>query len=284
MLRFIKHLVLFLSVLQIAACSSTTQAYKETLELAFFTPSDHVLLREELVSRPYDSIYLRFDRREQAILTLGFIEQPRQKAEFIGIALPDIHKWVSSDQALVLTQGHRIIKTQGLPVDLWHSPMSNKDPLLQPLDKIRVGQEFQLKRDWSNLRQNLKSRYRITAKQSTTIEISEFKHNVIYISEDVLFDDGHQAVNEFWFSAQSGKILKTRQTLSPFFPVVELVFVSQAFREESTYKEKIARQSLNLPNHSNPDSHLKHKQHQIFETRTSVLQPSESVRLANVQF
>lgn len=236
-----KRMVLLVLLCHLSACSSTTQAYKETLSLAFITPPDHVLTRHELASRPYDNLYIRFGEREQAILTLGFVEDPIVTPEFVGIVVPQIYKWVSSDRGLILTQGHRIIKTLGLPTDMWQSPVINKDPLLQPLDKIRIGQGFQSKSDWSNQRTNVINRHVIKTKNSTELEISQVKHAVVYIAEEVIFPDGKTAVNEFWFSSQTGVVLKTRQTLAPFFPVVELVFVSQAYREEALSKTLVPK-------------------------------------------
>jgi hypothetical protein len=260
---FYKIILWLLLLGQMSACSSTTQAYKETLELAFVTPPDHLLSRQELASRPFDNLYVRFDNRQQAILTLGFVEAPQVTPQFVGIVLPPIYKWVSSDRGLVFTQGHRVVKTLGLPTDMWQSPVVNNDPLLQPLNKIRIGQAFQSKSDWSNQRANVVNRHVIKAKNIAELEISKVKHAVVYIAEEVLFPDGNTAVNEFWFSQQTGVILKTRQTLAPFFPVVELIFVSQAYREETLTKSSVTgalslntSERLSSPHHFNLNTML----------------------------
>ncbi len=41
---------------------------------------------------------------------------------------------------------------------------------------------------------------------------------------------GELAINQFWFDLSSGLLLKSRQTIAPFWPEVELVHISTAGR------------------------------------------------------
>jgi hypothetical protein len=46
----------------------------------------------------------------------------------------------------------------------------------------------------------------------------------------VTFANGQTAINQFWFDLNSGWLLKSRQTIEPLWPEVELVHISTAGR------------------------------------------------------
>ncbi|MBY0418600.1 MAG: YjbF family lipoprotein, partial [Pararheinheimera sp.] len=46
----------------------------------------------------------------------------------------------------------------------------------------------------------------------------------------VTFSHGQTAINQFWFDLNRGWLLKSRQTVAPSWPEVELVHISTAGR------------------------------------------------------
>ncbi|WP_437889517.1 YjbF family lipoprotein [Phytobacter sp. V91] len=114
-----KRPAIILFCLLIQACSATTKGLGHSLwDSVFGTPGVH-LTDDEIADMPYASQYMQFNGGPQVFVVLAFAENGQQK-------------WATQDQALVVTEHYRIVKTQ-LPGDnLLQVNNLAADPLANP--------------------------------------------------------------------------------------------------------------------------------------------------------
>lgn len=209
---------LCIALLSLSGCSSTTRTYIETLKLAFNPGDDTVLSKEQLASRSADSLYAKVGNLPRALLVLAFVEHGQQK-------------WISADQAMLVVENGRLVKTTGFGNDLLFVSDTEKDPLKQDAFKIQIGQKWQNYTDWSAREETgYSTNYEITDIALDKIEILDQVFNTKLITEQVTFSNGKTAVNLFWFDLRTNTLLKSQQQISPFWPQVELIHISDVGR------------------------------------------------------
>lgn len=92
------------------ALSSCTQKFNDvnaTLDEAVFGAEDVILSQQEITELPYASSFVRINGGAKLFMVLAFAE-PNPKTGVMQL------KWLSSDKAMVVTEGGRIVKTLGL--------------------------------------------------------------------------------------------------------------------------------------------------------------------------
>lgn len=93
-----KRPAIILICLLLQACSATTKGLGHSLwDSMFGTPGVH-LTDDELQNMPYASQYMQLNDGPQLFVVLAFDENGQQK-------------WVTQDQATIVTQHSRIVKT-----------------------------------------------------------------------------------------------------------------------------------------------------------------------------
>jgi hypothetical protein len=221
-MKWFKFCVLALSML-LASCSSTYEAYWRSLQLALKETPDLSLSNQQISESPADLIYFRMGERPQFILALAFIENGD-------------YKWISEDRLMFVEKEGRIIKTLGFNYDLMQ--LSNIDT-----DPIQGGIETTESSNWKpyvdieDLTYGHTIDFTISSKSPTRLKLLETEFDTILIEEVAHFDKkglnsmGVESwVNQYWFETKSGKLLKTRQKLSPFTDTFEVTYISRAVR------------------------------------------------------
>lgn len=211
-------LVVYMSLVGLVGCSSTFRTYTQTLELAF-NPGDGVrLTKAELASRDSDVLYAKVGALPNAVLVLAFIEHGK-------------YKWLSADDAMLVLDDGRLTKTTGFENDLLYMSDTSSDPLKQKMSKIQTGQLWQSFTDWSERSESgVLLHYEILNTEISELELLGHNFQTKLVTEQVTFADGQTAINQFWFDLKTGWLLKSRQTIAPLWPEVELVHISTAGR------------------------------------------------------
>jgi hypothetical protein len=208
----------YIALVSLAGCSSTFSTYTQTLELAFNPREGISLTKAELATRDNDVLYAKVGSLPNALLVLAFIEHGQ-------------YKWLSADDAMLVLEEGRLVKTAGFNNNLLYMSDTNSDPLKQKMVKIQVGQSWQSFTDWSEGSESGSlTHYEILDTEISELELLGHKFQTKLVTEQVVFSDGQTALNQFWFDLKTGLLLKSRQTIEPLWPEVELVHISSAGR------------------------------------------------------
>ena len=206
------------TTLVLSGCSSTVRTYTDTLKLAFTQGEDAFLTKAELAERDADALYAKVGTKPTAVLGLAFLEHGQQK-------------WLSADEAMLVIEKGRIVKTTGFSNNLMFQSNKAQDPIKQTMVKVNQGQRWISYTDWSeNNETGYQSGYEIIQVEVTGLDLLEHSFQTKLVTEQVTFADGSTAINLFWYDLNSGYLLKTKQTIAPFWPELELTFVSSAGR------------------------------------------------------
>lgn len=213
-------------LLTLSGCSSTSRTYINTLKLAFDRGEGASLSNEQLASRSRDVLYVTVGSLPRAVLVLAYTEFEQQK-------------WISADNAMLVLENGRLVKTTGFTNDLLYMSDKNKDPLKLPMTKIQPGQNWQSYIDWSEkLETGYLQRYEIMDAVIEKIEIQGQQFDTKQVTEKVTFFNGDVADNKFWYDLTSGQLLKSQQQVAPFWPQVEVVYLSTAGRLAGVIKPR----------------------------------------------
>lgn len=202
----------------LTACSSTIRSYSQTLKLAFAPGDGASLTKAELATRNSDALYAKVGTLPNAVLALAYLENSQQK-------------WISADNAMLILENGRLVKTTGFQNDLLFQRSISQDILIQNMTKIQVGQTWQSLTDWSQgYETGYITRYEIVDVGVAQLELLDHIFQTKLVTEEVTFSNGDKAINQFWFELSSGRLIKSRQTLAPFWPEIQLVHISSAGR------------------------------------------------------
>ena len=122
--------VCFIALAGLTGCSSTMRTYVNTLQLAFNPGADVSLSPAQLANRQHDALYATVGGLPRAVLGLAFVEHGQQK-------------WQSADNAMLVLEQGRLVKTTGFANDLLYLAATADDPLKQPMTAIQPGQQWQ---------------------------------------------------------------------------------------------------------------------------------------------
>ncbi len=209
------RLFLLASTLLFSACSSTTLAYKDTLELVFFPGDDVELSLKEIQQRQIPALYVRINDKPRALLALAQTSETQQR-------------WISSDYGLLVLQQGRMVKLLGLQQQLLGQTVRQQDWLSKPLGLLRLGDQSQLVSDWSEVQfRGMESKIEVTAITNDTLTYFDQQLATTRVDEQVTFSSGEVVSNSFWFSATNGVLLKTQQQPLPNWIVFEVEFISE---------------------------------------------------------
>ncbi|WNO59396.1 YjbF family lipoprotein [Rheinheimera sp. MMS21-TC3] len=207
----------------LTSCAGTYHSYKDTLQLAFTRQPDASLTLAEVSNADFDFLYVTHGDRPQSVMALMFVEQG------------DL-KWISSDQAMLITNNGRITKTLGFSNDLLKLTATTTDPIAN-WQAINEQSHWQRLVDWRA------GEYGYSVSSSFKVETG---HTINVFQQDIAvtkvieyldyatpanflrFDQRWQ--NIFWFDASSGVLLQSKQ-LAPFTEPMQLIFVSKVARE-----------------------------------------------------
>ena len=175
--------VCLIALTGLTGCSSTMRTYINTLQLAFNPGADVSLSPAQLANRQHDALYATVGGLPRAVLGLAYVEQGQQK-------------WQSADNAMLVLEQGRLVKTTGFANDLLYLAATADDPLKQPMTAIQPGQQWQSYSDWSlGDSSGYAQQYVITAIAVQPLELLQQQFATKYVTEKVSFDNGDTALN-----------------------------------------------------------------------------------------
>nr|WP_228066272.1 YjbF family lipoprotein [Superficieibacter sp. 1612_C1] len=192
--------------LLLQACSSTTKGLGDSLWNSLFgTPGVH-LTDDDIQNMPYASQYVQLNNGPQLFVVLAFAENGQQK-------------WVTQDQATLVTQHGRIVKTLLGGDNLLEMNNLAADPLAKP-NQIVDGASWTRTMGWTEYQQ---VRY-ATARsvfhwQGTDSVVVGGESTSVRVLDEEVETDQARWHNQYWVDSE-GQIRQSIQYLgADFFPV-----------------------------------------------------------------
>lgn len=214
----------FILVLFLSGCSTTQQAHKQNIML-YFASSQGVTLSNEAVSAsPADLIYVKNGERPIATMALAFIENGQ-------------YKWISQDNAMIITSQGRLVQTLGFNDNLMHMSNLSQDPLQQGASidgksstwSRRIDTEIGGQGDYGAL---INSQSQVLTDRSLVVNDIEF--SVIQVQESVTYSSvlygSQEWMNVFVYESKTKQLLQSSQTMAPNMDTLEITYVSRALR------------------------------------------------------
>jgi hypothetical protein len=225
---------LFLSVLVVmltTGCGGTYHAYYETLKIAFAEQPDAQMTLAEVQQSPVDVISVKRGERSNAIMALAYLENGQ-------------HKWVSSDKAMLIMEKGRIVRTLGLKENLLYLANTKTDPL-KTLPADMPKNQWQSAADYTGDQYGYPLESTFTAGKSEeltaltlNIDTVLFVEKVSYLAPANFMRFNSNWHNYYWYHKQSGELLKTIQTLSPFAEKLQITYLSRIARLNHSLADK----------------------------------------------
>ncbi|WP_194207241.1 YjbF family lipoprotein [Superficieibacter sp. 1612_C1] len=201
-----KRPALIMICLLLQACSSTTKGLGDSLWNSLFgTPGVH-LTDDDIQNMPYASQYVQLNNGPQLFVVLAFAENGQQK-------------WVTQDQATLVTQHGRIVKTLLGGDNLLEMNNLAADPLAKP-NQIVDGASWTRTMGWTEYQQ---VRY-ATARsvfhwQGTDSVVVGGESTSVRVLDEEVETDQARWHNQYWVDSE-GQIRQSIQYLgADFFPV-----------------------------------------------------------------
>ncbi|WP_133468997.1 YjbF family lipoprotein [Paraglaciecola marina] len=218
-MAFYRTTILFLSLMVLVGCSSTHRAYLETIKLAFQTSADPVLTLSEIQNSAIDLLYVSLKDKPRAVLALAYIENSQ-------------YKWVSGDNAMLVEQGGRIVKTVGTIDNFFYVTNIENDPLAIPKN-VNSTLYWNRSVDYDNgLSAFVESKFEWVINSELIIDGNHAKANML--KEVVTFHQVNKQtntwINYFWFDTETEQLLKSEQQLTPNSDRYELTYISRIAR------------------------------------------------------
>jgi len=192
------------------ACSGTTKGLGNALwDSVFGTPGVH-LTDADIAEMPYASQYMQLNGGPQLFVVLAFSENGQQK-------------WVTQDQASIVTQHGRIVKTLLGKDNLLEVSNLNADPLIKP-NQIVDGASWTRVMGWTEHGQvryaTARSEFRWAGTDTLTLGSDV---TAVRVLEEEITTGQKTWTNRFWVDSE-GHIRQSTQYLgADWFPVNTLL-------------------------------------------------------------
>jgi len=210
-------------LLTLTACAGTYHSYIDNLKLAFAKTPDAELSLAEVQQSQYDLLYVKHGERAQAVMVLMYLETGQ-------------HKWVSADNAMLIIEQGRLVRTLGFKHDLLHLTNTASDPI-RNVNSIRPDTSWLRLADWhiGEYGYELRSRFEVMPEQQ--LMVFQQNLNTTLVVEHVSYENKANYLrfdrnwqNYFWFDSESGILIKSEQTLSPFLQPITMTYASRIAR------------------------------------------------------
>lgn len=201
-----KRVAIITVCLLLQACSANLTGMGKALWNNMAGRDGVTLTDDEIHNMPYASQYMTLNHGPQLFVVLAFSEDGRQK-------------WVTQDQAVLITQHGRVIKTTGLGDNLLQVGNLDADPLKAP-EQIRNGAGWTRVMGWTEHQQvryaTARSQFRWQGSDSlkTGSDIT-----AVRVLEETVTTDRASWTNRYWIDSD-GQIRRSEQTLgADYYPV-----------------------------------------------------------------
>jgi len=220
--KIITLIVLFSTL--ISGCSGTYHAYYQTLKIAFAKQDDAKLTLIEVQQSDIDVMLVKRGERPSAIMALAYLENNQ-------------HKWVSSDNTMLVMDKGRIKRTLGLDKNLLHLSNTDFDPLKSlpkhASDKLQTwsrgidltGDEYgyPIESIFSHASSDTIHALSLDIEAMLYVETLHYKAPANYLRVNKSWK------NHFWY-AKNGELIKSIQKLSPLSESLEITYLSRIAR------------------------------------------------------
>lgn len=201
-----KRLMIPLFCLLLQACSPSTKGLGQSLWSSMFGTSGVQLTDDDIQNMPYASQYMQLNGGPQIFVVLAFSENGQQK-------------WLTQDQAMLVTQRGRLVKTQLAGDNLLTVNNLDNDPLAHP-NQITDGTRWARTMGWTEHQQvryaTATSTFRWDG--SDTLTMGSKSTAVRVLEEEVTTSEAHWR-NRYWVDSD-GQIRQSEQYLGAgTFPV-----------------------------------------------------------------
>ena len=205
----VRRLSFLLACLLLQACTQTQKGLEQTVMMAVSGPDDVVKTNQQIADLPYASLYARINAGPQIFVVLGYNENGQQK-------------WITQDNAMLVTQHGRLVKTLGLTDNLQQVSNLSQDPLANAL-QLRDGASWTRIVQWAegdNLRAaTVSSRFVRGTDEVLNIAGRRVACRV-WIEQARIEASGRAWENTFWIDNSSGDVVQAHQMLAADdFPV-----------------------------------------------------------------
>ena len=188
-----RPLILSIFALFLAGCTHSQQSMVDTFRASLFDNQDITVADQAL---PYSTMYLRLNEGQRIFVVLGYIEQEQSK-------------WLSQDNAMLVTHNGRLLKTVKLNNNLLEVTNSGQDPLRNAL-AIKDGSRWTRDILWS--------------------EDNHFRSALCNVWQEEVTSTRpeKQWQNTFWVDSATGQVRQSRQMLGAGVIPVEMTFLKPA--------------------------------------------------------
>lgn len=218
--KYLRHIILTLSLLVLTACSGTNKAYLDSISY-IFDDSKLSYTQEQIANSPYDLVLVSVDDEVSAALALSFIDGEK-------------YRWVSEDEVVITIHHGVIVQTEGLSDDLHYTSNIERNPLAGDDVLVHRWERFV---DIENtvFGAPVSSTWRVEGesvqlyfdKPINTIKIVE---TVTFSDSSPFFNPGLSWENIYYLDATTKYLLSTRQKYHPEGHIYDLVYLSRAHR------------------------------------------------------
>lgn len=201
-----KRPVLIVICLLLQACSATTKGLGNSLWESLFGTPGVQLTDDDIHNMPYASQYMQLNGGPQLFVVLAFAENGQQK-------------WVTQDQATLVTQHGRLVKTLLGGDNLIDVNNLSADPLAKPA-QISDGATWTRTMGWTEYKQvrYATARSVFTWAGTDTLTLGS-EATLVRVLDETITTDQTRWHNRYWIDSD-GQIRQSEQYLGAnFFPV-----------------------------------------------------------------
>ena len=201
-----KRVAIITVCLLLQACSANLTGMGKSLWNNVTGRDGVTLTDDEIHNMPYASQYMTLNNGPQLFVVLAFSEDGQQK-------------WVTQDQAVLITQHGRLVKTTGLGDNLFQVSNLDADPLKAP-GQIRDGAGWTRVLGWTEHQQ---VRYATARSQFHWQGSDSLKTGsditAVRVLEETVTTDRASWTNRYWIDSD-GQIRRSEQSLgADYYPV-----------------------------------------------------------------
>lgn len=201
--------ILLIMILLIQGCTPSQQSITETFNASLDGRQDVTVTDGQIQALPYSTMYLRLDDGPRILVVLGYIEQGNSK-------------WLSQDNAMIVTHNGRLIRTLKLPYNLLEVTNLEHDPL-RHTPQLHNGSQWSRDVRWQeegrHRSAHLTSHFSLSGTENLTIAGNTLRCQVWQekVQADGLDRRWH---NTFWIDSATGQVRQSEQMLGAgVFPV-----------------------------------------------------------------
>ncbi|TKF23461.1 YjbF family lipoprotein [Vibrio genomosp. F6] len=210
-----------LGVVLLTGCVQKFSHVNDTIKEAVYGFDDITMTTEDINKLPYASSYMRFNDGARVFMVLAFAEKnPATGSTQL--------KWVSSDNAMVVTENGKVIKTLKLPTEnlarrsnVINQPLTNSDS--QPHNEWIEGKVQHATYDWpKGNHYGYQADITLIKQGKQKLDSVIWSKNTTQWQEQINFPQLDQNVTNHYWVADNGNVVKSIQYIGPDMTRIEI--------------------------------------------------------------